>query len=109
MAGAFQKGVMGVARGSATLEFGGMKGRRMKKKAGDVAVLPAGTGHRLIDASRNFLVVGTYPNEGTYDECSDTRDRIEAAKRIAKTRRPEADPVFGRNGPLMALWRGRKH
>jgi uncharacterized protein YjlB len=101
--------VMGVARGSATLEFGGVKGRRMKLKAGDVAVLPAGTGHRLIDASRNFLVVGAYPNEGTYDECTDTRDRTEAAKRIAKTRRPEADPVFGGNGPLMALWRGRKH
>lgn len=100
--------VMGVAQGSAILEFGGVKGRRMKLKAGDVAVLPAGTGHRLIEASRDFLVVGAYPAEGSYDECTDTRERVEASKRIAKTRKPAADPVYGRKGPLQTLWSGKK-
>jgi uncharacterized protein YjlB len=99
--------VMGVARGTATLEFGGVKGRKVRLKAGDVAILPAGTGHRLIEASRSFLVIGAYPEDGTYDECTDTRDRTEAAKRIAKTGRPDADPIFGKNGPLTTLWRGR--
>ena len=98
---------MGVARGTATLEFGGVKGRRVRLKAGDVAILPAGTGHRLIEASRGFLVIGAYPEDGAYDECADTRDRIEAAKRIAKTRKPDADPILGKNGPLTRLWRGR--
>jgi uncharacterized protein YjlB len=98
--------VMGVARGTATLEFGGVKGRKVRLKAGDVAILPAGTGHRLIEASRSFLVIGAYPEDGTYDECTDTRDRTEAAKRIAKTGRPDADPIFGKNGPLTRLWRG---
>jgi uncharacterized protein YjlB len=46
--------VMGVARGSAKIECGGLKGRVLSLKAGDVLVLPAGTGHRVIDASRNF-------------------------------------------------------
>ena len=100
--------VMGVARGHGVLEFGGIKGRRMRVKAGDVAILPAGTGHRLIEASRNFLVVGAYPADGTYDECTDTRDRVEAAKRIARTRKPKADPVYGRKGPLSALWSDKK-
>jgi len=100
--------VMGVARGTATLEFGGIKGRQFKVKAGDVAVLPAGTGHRLITSSRDFLVVGAYPADGTYDECTDIRERGEAAKRIAKTRKPAADPVFGKAGPLTRLWRGKK-
>ena len=100
--------VMGVARGTATLEFGGIKGRQFKVKAGDVAILPAGTGHRLITSSRDFLVVGAYPRDGTYDECTDIRERVEAAKRIAKTRKPSADPVFGKNGPLTKLWRGKR-
>jgi hypothetical protein len=63
-------------------------------------------GRRTCCSIRSFLVIGAYPEDGTYDECTDTRDRIEAAKRIAKTRRPDADPIFGKNGPLTRLWRG---
>ena len=46
--------VLGVAGGTAKVEFGGVKGRILTVKPGDVVVLPAGTGHRLIDASRDF-------------------------------------------------------
>ena len=80
--------VMGVARGTAKSNAVGSKAACFSLKAGDVLVLPAGTGHRLIDASRNFLVVGAYPKDGTYDECTDTRDCADAAKRIAKVRKP---------------------
>jgi uncharacterized protein YjlB len=99
---------MGVARGHALIEFGGVKGRRLHLKAGDVAIVPAGVGHRLIESSRDFLVVGAYPSEGSYDECTDTRERVEAKKRIARTAKPKADPVYGRSGPLLALWSRRK-
>jgi uncharacterized protein YjlB len=98
--------VMGVARGNARIECGGIKGRILRLKAGDVAILPAGTGHRLIDSSRNFLVVGAYPESGRYDECTDTRDRHEAVKRIAMVRKPPKDPVYGARGPITHLWRG---
>src|SRR4051794_17534764 len=97
--------VLGVARGHAVVEFGGVKGRHLKVKAGDIAIVPAGTGHRLIEASRTFLVVGAYPKTGTYDECTDTRDRQEAIKRIRKVKRPTSDPVYGRVGGLIKLWR----
>ena len=99
--------VLGVARGNALLEFGGVKGSRLEVKAGDVAVLPAGTGHRLLRSSSNFLVVGAYPEVGTYDECTDRRDRPDAIKRIAKTRVPRRDPLYGPKAGLRLLWNGR--
>jgi uncharacterized protein YjlB len=50
-------------------------------------------------------VVGACPEQDTYDECTDTRDRLDAAKRIAKVRKPAKDPVYGANGPLVKAWR----
>jgi uncharacterized protein YjlB len=100
--------VLGIARGSAVVQFGGPKGRRIALKAGDVAILPAGTGHQCLKASRDFLVVGAYPPFGTYDEC---RTGIEAHERALKTipkvAQPRKDPVYGADGPLPRAWRRR--
>jgi uncharacterized protein YjlB len=99
--------VLGIARGTATVEFGGKKGRAIDVKAGDVIVLPAGTGHRRKRKSRDLLVVGAYPkNGGRYDEPKPRDVDIETArKRIADVALPETDPVYGRRGPLRKLWR----
>ena len=42
--------VLGIARGRGRVRFGGSKGRIFMLKAGDVAVLPAGTGHQCLAA-----------------------------------------------------------
>ncbi|MEI9418626.1 cupin domain-containing protein [Mesorhizobium sp. Cs1321R2N1] len=97
--------VLGVARGTAKVRFGGKKGRTLALKAGDVAVLPAGTGHQRISASDDFLVVGAYPPSGTYDECTTAADHAKAVETIPRVGRPRKDPVYGSKGPLLAAWK----
>jgi uncharacterized protein YjlB len=97
--------VLGIARGSAKLQFGGKKGRTFTLKSGDVAILPAGTGHQCLRASDDFLVVGAYPPTGTYDECTSVEDRKKALTSIPKTVRPRKDPIYGADGPLLKAWR----
>ena len=50
-----------LARGHARIRFGGNKGRVLKLRSGDVVILPAGTGHQSLSASKDLLVVGAYP------------------------------------------------
>jgi uncharacterized protein YjlB len=97
--------VLGIARGRAKVQFGGSKGRTLILSAGDVAVLPAGTGHRCLNASNDLLVVGAYPPTGAYDECTSVADRKKALVSIPKTVRPRTDPVYGRDGALLQTWR----
>lgn len=98
--------VMGVARGSARVRFGGKYGRTFKLSAGDVAILPAGTGHQCIAAGRSFLVVGAYPPAGTYDECiPEKAEHVRDVMRVRKVPRPRKDPIFGSEGPLSDYWK----
>ncbi len=99
--------VLGVARGSAKVRFGGNLGRALALKAGDVAILPAGTGHQRLEASEDFLVVGAYPPEGTYDLCTRSEDHAEAVRTIPRVPKPRRDPIYGEEGPLAGVWKPR--
>jgi uncharacterized protein YjlB len=97
--------VLGIARGTGTVRFGGNNGKTVQLKAGDVAILPAGTGHQCLTASTDFLVVGAYPPSGTYDECTKSEEHARALKTIPKVGRPRKDPVYGSKGPLLSEWK----
>jgi uncharacterized protein YjlB len=97
---------MGVARGRAKVRFGGPAGQEYELSAGDVVVLPAGTGHQCVWASRDLSVVGAYPATGEYNLCRGSRaEHEEALKTIPQVPLPESDPVFGADGLLLRLWR----
>ncbi|MBX3501761.1 MAG: cupin [Alphaproteobacteria bacterium] len=97
--------VLGIARGDARVEFGGAAGERLDIGAGDVAILPAGTGHRRLAQSADLLVVGAYPAAGGFDQKrAGEIDIASALADIAKVPDPSKDPVYGADGPLRALW-----
>jgi len=98
--------VLGIARGRATVEFGGPGGRTLTVEAGDVVVLPAGTGHRRVSSSGDLLVVGAYPRSSTVDQKRPGQiDHAKAVAAIAAVPVPEMDPVHGKSGPLVELWK----
>ena len=55
----------------------GVPGLQSDAAALDAAELHFGPAAGVIEASRGFLVVGAYPADGTYDECTDTRERAD--------------------------------
>jgi uncharacterized protein YjlB len=98
--------VLGIARGRVTVQFGGLVGPKLTLRAGDAAVVPAGTGHRRVRASRDLSVVGAYPDGGRYDEARPEQvDLAQARRSIAAVPRPRQDPIYGAAGPLMSLWK----
>lgn len=99
--------VLGVKAGEATVLIGGDQGERFEISQGDVILLPAGTGHKKIESSPDFEVVGAYPG-GTSPNMKkkDPSDRVQALAEINNVPVPQMDPVYGEEGPMLSEWRG---
>ena len=95
--------VLGFAAGSATLVLGGENGHQLELRAGDITLLPTGTGHCELKSSSDFLVVGAYPPDQHWDICR-TAPSPEATERMRSLPFPNSDPVFGSDGPMTRIW-----
>jgi uncharacterized protein YjlB len=96
---------LGIARGHARVRFGGDAGKELEVSAGDVAILPAGTGHQCLSASADFSVVGAYPPGAKMQMTRPTPDNHrKALKTIPQVKLPRTDPVTGEDGALVRLW-----
>jgi uncharacterized protein YjlB len=97
---------LGIARGRTKVRFGGINGEIVDISAGDVVVLPAGTGHQAMWVAPELVVIGAYPTSGKYDLCRGSKaEHAKALVTIPEVPLPATDPVHGKDGPLMRLWR----
>ena len=96
---------LGVFSGSATARFGGESGIDVTVTAGDVLVVPAGVGHKAIEASADLAIVGAYPAGTNSDLCRGMPgERPRCLDSIAQVAIPERDPFYGEGGPLRKHW-----
>ena len=97
--------VLGVYSGTATIQLGGPHGVVLKVARGDVILIPAGVAHKNLGSSADFRVVGAYP-QGQRPDMNYGRagERPGADERIASVPRPQADPGYGRDGPIDEQW-----
>jgi uncharacterized protein YjlB len=98
--------VLGVARGEATLMLGGEYGRECHVVRGDLLVIPAGVGHKLIKDQGGFQVVGGYPGGIEPDILLPSAPMLAAVHyRIAALPIPSKDPLTGGTTPLHEYWK----
>lgn len=97
---------LGVARGEASVLFGGPGGQVLSVSAGDVVVIPAGVGHCCQSRSDDLLIVGAYPDTGPSPDMYRGRpqEHDAVARSVASVPAAAADPVAGASGPLSRLW-----
>lgn len=96
--------VLAIVRGSVRVQLGGGEGPEMALAAGDVVMLPAGTGHRCLGASGNLMVVGAYPPGQEPDEWREVgeAEMLACRARIARLTDPPSCPITGETYPRRA-------
>jgi uncharacterized protein YjlB len=98
--------VLAICRGHAEVRFGGEQGITLRVGAGDVVVLPAGTGHKRLSSSHDLLVVGAYPPGQRPDlRRGVPGERPAVMENIRRVPLPALDPIYGKGGPLLDYWK----
>ncbi|KAE8147836.1 RmlC-like cupin domain-containing protein [Aspergillus avenaceus] len=98
--------VLAVVSGQARLCFGGEgnPGRfEPIVRRGDLIIVPAGVGHRLLDdvGSESFQMVGAYPRNKDWDMCYGAPDEEEKVNSIERLGWFQKDPLYGPDGPAL--------
>ncbi|MGG5821800.1 cupin domain-containing protein [Falsiroseomonas sp. HW251] len=87
---------LAIAAGRVRVRLGGEGGVTLDLAAGDVVVLPAGTGHRRLYRSPDLLVVGAYPPGSRPEQFTGRAGELpRALHAIPRVPDPPCDPVTG--------------
>jgi uncharacterized protein YjlB len=94
-----------VLKGNTRMQLGGDTGITVSIGTGDVLVIPAGTVHKNLGDEYAVKCLSAYHNGTEPDiNCGHPCERPVADRTIEKVLLPQADPIFGTNGPLTAEW-----
>ncbi|WP_116106647.1 cupin domain-containing protein [Lewinella sp. IMCC34191] len=92
--------VLVILSGRCTVQLGGPEGYDLEATAGDVIVLPAGTGHACYSKS-DYRVFGAYPGGRSWDLITGAPEHREPDNLPV----PEQDPI-GERGVMRKVWQG---
>ncbi|MCJ1386915.1 hypothetical protein MMC17_010043 [Xylographa soralifera] len=99
--------VLVISNGKAKLCFGGEENPKNVQpvvEKGDVIVVPAGVGHRLLeDLQGGFEMVGSYPTGKQWDMCYGREEEKEKIEGIRKLEWFDRDPIYGQEGPVLDI------
>lgn len=97
--------VLCVSGGKARLCFGGEDNEGRVEpvvEKGDVMIVPAGLGHRLLqDLSSGFEMVGCYPPGKQWDMCYGREGEESRVEGIRDLKWFKRDPIYGEQGPCL--------
>lgn len=96
--------VLSIAAGSAKCCFGGEENEGRVEpvlQKGDVVIVPAGVGHRLLEDYGGFQMVGSYPVGKSWDMCYGRPGEERKVKAIAELGWFKQDPIYGNDGPSL--------
>ncbi|EGO01246.1 hypothetical protein SERLA73DRAFT_179380 [Serpula lacrymans var. lacrymans S7.3] len=98
--------VLCISSGRAKLCFGGEdNSERVETEItkGDVIIMPAGVGHRLLDdLDGNFEMVGSYPKGKNWDMCYGREGEEKKIAGISDLGWFDRDPIYGDEGPVLS-------
>ena len=99
---------LGIYSGECLVLLGGDKGEKVKVKAGDIIVIPAGVGHKNL-SDEDLGVVGAYPNGMPVDIMKgQPGERPTTDHNIAAVPFPDTDPFLGSDDGLQKIWKKAK-
>lgn len=100
---------IGVLSGEATLMIGGESGQKQKITQGQVLLLPAGYGHRLLESTEDFKVALSYPEQVDLKIETSINDLSQVNSEINSVPLPKTDPVYNTQGPMFKEWHNLYH
>lgn len=84
------------------------QGVQVNVEKGDVIVVPAGVAHCTMSTEGNYTYVAVYPTGSPQYDMHYAKAEEDVPMLVAQTKkapRPIEDPVYGRAGPLIHLWK----